>query len=484
MSYVLVGFLIIVVFVFGYCVWIVRDMWRWYHLTLASLILILLIILPFPTAGIFKSRSEWHRVKEDLEAQLARLEKEQETLKYGDPTTGEGVLALQARLHKHSLEAGRRWQNLRVRGDASEQNITLVRPQPEAEVAPGMEDQAPQDDQPPPDDTPLVPEGLIVYGFAESRIDDYDFRVPTFYLGEFRVQSSTPTEVVLQATAPLEPPQNRAITSGEARNWSLYELLPLDGHQTFVAEGSEPTDQWLFGRVDEDRLRELMGRVREETLDEYLRDGSRALPDDPPESRWVRVEFTQAHTITVDSPEQRGALDGDFFDGSGQAVDSRLQRGEDDELRFRSGDQIVVLEEQANLLIDQGIVTLVDTYYVRPLNDYRMVLRRIRHRLNAVNNRIEQLEFEEQVLQDAIAATDKMLVANQDSKLKLEKDVAQLQAESQAIETYNAQVQETLTSSRQRLRSLYLDNQRLHTELVEVHADIQQSLISPENESR
>ncbi len=478
MSYALLAFLVLLVLAFGYLMWQSRDTWSWYHLTAASLLLLLGILFLFPTAGTLRSRAAWHKVKEDLEAQLQRLEAEQVVLKYGDPVSGEGVLELQAQLHHFSLEAGRRWQNLRVQGGASPTGVTLVRVAPEAEIPPGMTaEELPAEAAAPAATGPLIPQELVVYGFAETRQQGVAVPIPTFFLGEFRVAASTPTQVTLEATAPLEGPQRQAITSGQAQSWSLYELLPLDGHDVYIAAGSEPSDDAVFGRVDEPLVRRLLGQgATEETISEYLRDGTRAMPDDPPVSRWVKVEFTRAHAIVVDSPEQRGALDSGFFDGSGQAVDSRLQRGEDGSVRFRVADQVILKEEAANELIDQGVARLVDTYFIRPLNDYQFALRRIRLRIQELAIRKQALEFEQQVLQDAYAATVDMLASNQDAKLNLEKDLAQLQIEGAAISSYNSEVKETLAGARQRLAGLYRDNVRLRGELEAFHGDIAEAL--------
>src|SRR5690606_37477892 len=193
------------------------------------------------------SRAAWHKVKEDLEAQLTRLQSEQEVLKYGDAASGEGVLDLQEELNSYSVEAGRRWQGLQVQPGSTPANVTLVRAAPVDELPPGMVPEQPPADPAagdpaagaePVDAPPLVPEGLVVYGFAEAQQEGLS--VPVFYLGEFRIQSSTPTQVVLAPTGPLEGPQQQAITGGQARQWSLYELLPLDSHDAFVAAGSEP----------------------------------------------------------------------------------------------------------------------------------------------------------------------------------------------------------------------------------------------------
>lgn len=486
MSYALLAFLIILVLAFGFFMWKSRDTWQWFHITSASIALLLGIILLFPTAGTLKSRSAWHKVKEDLEAQLTRLESEQFTLKHGDPPDspdGGGALALKEQLNRFSLDAGRRWQNLRAQPGASPTSVTLVRSAPPVEVPPGMEATEPPADTAPPaaGNLPLIPQGLVVYGFAETPKEGVAVPVPTFYLGEFRVTASTPTQVTIEATARLESPQAQAITSGQAGSWSLYELLPLDSHEMFLRAQTAPSDNAIFGDVDEEVVRQSLSRgVTDATIQKYLRDGTPSSPDDPPNTRWVKIEFTKPHGIVVDSPEQRGALDGGFFDASGQAVDSRMQRrGEGPAggtVQFAVGDQVTVLEEAANALIEQDVAKLLNTYYVRPLNDYSFVLRRIRLRLNELEIRKTELDFEQQVLQDAIAATVAMLATNQEAKLNLEKDLAQLKVEQAAIAQYNSSVKETLTSTRQRLSGLYQDNVRLRIELGEIHSAIEESV--------
>lgn len=479
---VLIVVITIVVFTAGYLLWKSRDTWRWFQLTAAAITLILAIVILFPTAGVLKSRRAWNKVKEDLEAQLTKIEAEQELLKYGDPSNpaeGPGVMALQSDLQRFSLEGGRRWPNLRMQNSAAG-SITLSSAAPEAVLPPGME--APQPPAgaaaaPAAPALPLIPEGLIVYGFAESQEAGIAVPVPTFYLGEFRVTASGPNQVTLVPTGALEDAQQQAIGGGRAQSWSLYELLPLDGHEPFIALGSEPTDDALFGRVDEELVKRLLGRgVSEATLNEYLRDGSRARPDDPPATRWVRIEFIKPHSVVVDSPEKRNVLDGGFFDGSGQAVDSRLQRGEDGTVKFKTSDQIVLKEEAANELIDQEAAKLLDTYFVRELNDYRFVLRRIRLRISELAIREQELNYEAKVLEEAIRATEAMLVSNQEAKLKLENDVAKLQTEKQAIKSYTTKVSDEVAATRQHLFGLYRSNLELAAELNEIHSNIAANL--------
>jgi hypothetical protein len=349
MTIALIAFFVIATFLAGYLLWKSADSWRWFHITASAITMILAITVLFPTAVVLRSRSAWHKVKEDLETRVARIEAEQKTLKFGDPldpAAGQGVLDLQSQLKRYALEAGRRWQNLTMQANAGG-TITLAKVELQPELPPGVApdaaDPAAAAPAAPVAPQPMIPQGLVVYGFAESAEPGVSVPVPTFFLGEFRVTASGPDQVTLTPANRLEGPQQQAIASGQARTWTLYELLPLDSHDPFIAPGSEPADDAVFGRVDDALVKRLLAQgVSQKTIDKYLRDGGRAKPDDPPATRWVKVEFIKPHAVVVDSPEQRNVLDGGFFDGTGQAVDSRLQRGEDGTARFKVADQIVV----------------------------------------------------------------------------------------------------------------------------------------------
>ena len=502
LSLLFIGFLVLV--------WKAAKDWRWYNLVAVIFTMILAIVFIFPTAGALKSRSEWHKIKESLEVRAEQAVAETKSLKFGDPSdasAGPGAIDLAQQLGRLGIEAGRLWRGLAMQGN-NPQSIQLNQAAPA--VAPGIAPAADADAPPPAPAGPLIPDGLVVYGFAEAQVQGVQAPLPISFLGEFRVTASTPTGVTIVPTGPLESEQQQLITSGQASRWSLYELLPLDAHEPFIAEGSVDDDDNLFGRVDEaivrsllkwtpaddDRLAELVElkktkdaagqqltdaemreyrdfSVRGETFRNYMRDGSRSTADDPPLSRWVKIEFTKNHSIDVDSPQKVGALEGGFFDGNGRAVDSRLQRGQDGTVKFKTGDRITVKEEAAKELTDvEGVARLVDTYYVRPLNDYRFVLRRIRLRLTELAIRTKELTYEKAVLDAAIAATEAMLVSNQQEKLKLEQDLAQTQKESKAIRDYHQQLQEEVKTTRQRLVALYQDNLRREQQLKKAYATV------------
>lgn len=477
MKFAILGVLVVLLIGFFVVVWKAARDWRWYQIVAVIFIMLLSVTLIFPTARVLKSRAAWHELKEDLEDDAAQISEEQQILKYGEPTdeNAEGIVQLTQRLSDLGVEAGRRWRELRVR-DMAGGSIILDRA-PDENVAPGLEAaDDPAAPAAPPE--PLIPESMVVYGFSESaaRMDsETPLILPTAFLGEFVVTASTPTQVTVQPLGKLAPDQVQQVQ--RSKSWSLYEMLPLDGHMPFIAPGSVPNDDEYFGHVDEALVRLVLGQgASEQSIQNYLRDGSRATQDDPPISRWTKIEFLKRHAFDIDSPLQLSALDGGFFDGNGRAQDSRLQVGGDGNIVFNTGEQILVKEEAADELINEDVARLVDRYYLRPMNDYRFVLRRIRLRLAELEIRKEELAFKDQVLNEAIAKTKNMLNTNQEVKLKLEQDLAQVQVEAKAIKQYASEMTDNVKRRKQRMNQLHQQNIALEQKLEQYHLEIQRRM--------
>lgn len=446
-----------------------RFQWRWFHITATIITCILAAIFPFFVAGSLKARSAWHELHEDLETRTATLKVEQRELKFGDEAVSggpAGVVELSQQLSRLSLDAGRRWRNLR-RTNVNNNQVTLVRPQPQAvegvPAEPAAADPAALQRQ------PMATEGLIVYGFAESMDQQIGQPVPTNYLGEYRVVSSTPDSITVTPVAKLNPAQLNGLNN--ATQWTLYELLPLDSHEVFLALGSSPTDDNVLGRIDAEAVnRTLGGNVQPGTLQAYLDDGRRSLPDDPLLTRWMRVEFIKPFKIDVsDTRLTTPVASGGYFDGIGRAVDGSLKGGDEQgNVSFKVGDSIVLKEEAAAPLIEEKTAKLIDRFYLRPLNDYRYILRRIQLEVTELRSRIEELNFEATVLRKAIDKTNGMIVIRQDRKNKLEQDLAQYKLERQAVEGYLAEMKQQVQQTQSRMQELNRNNLALEKRLEEV----------------
>ena len=101
---------------------------------------------------------------------------------------------------------------------------------------------------------PVVESGLVVdsvvYVFGESR--QTVGLVPNVYLGEFVVATNKDGLISLRPTA------QDAITRGDFETAAVYEIIPIDSHTTFAAEGSKVDVDSIFGRMDKAQISELL----------------------------------------------------------------------------------------------------------------------------------------------------------------------------------------------------------------------------------
>lgn len=460
MHFAILGILIIVVIGFFVVLWKAASAWRWYNIVAACITMLLAVGLMFPTALILKSRSAWHELHEKLEIRAADEVAETKILKYGDPLdpAGKGVVELSQELAKIGIESGRRWRRLGFQG-AANGSITLAVTQPITPVDVDPDADAAAN---PGADLPLIPVDMVVYGFGEDANSN-----PAFYIGEFRVTASTPTGVTLQPTGPI--PNTRR------DSWSLYELLPVDGHLPFIAEGSQRSEENLLGRVNDGFINTVLAGIKSpEVIKSYLEDGRRVRDTDPELSRWVQVQFTKPYKHDVDSPDQRGALDGGYFDVDGRAVDSRLQKG--GQVEFKVGDEIVITELASVDLVAQGIVEVKLDYYLRPLNDYRFVLGNISLQLSELAVRKKELENEIIVNQAALDATINNFNTVQVEKLNLEQDLAQTEVERGVMTKYRDQLRADVETMQAHLLELYRQNLQLENELKHFHRTLEERI--------
>lgn len=461
---------------FAVVLWKAASNWRWFNIVAIVLTMLLAIAFLFPTAGVLRSRSAWHEVLESLELRLAQVKAETVDITLGEAVGAEasrsgGLIDLQSDLSSLAIEAGRRWRNLQLKGASLNGPVSISLGPPPAD------DLAGQPAAPAANAQPLIPAETLVYGFSEKADDDSQIMVPDYYLGEFIVQASDPNQVTLVPTGTLEQYQLEWINDGRASSWLLCELLPPDGHVPFIKPFSQADDKNCLGVVDEELVRELLVDASDATRLAYLEDGRAAKPDDPPATRWVELQFTQNHRIEVDSPDERTLEDGGFFDGNGRALDAALQHGVDNGfISLKKGEKLLLKSEGAAELIAQGVAEELGSFFLRPLNDYGFVLRRIRLNLMSLADKKAELTAEELLLKEAISKTDQLLVANQEVKLKLEQDLTQFRIEKQSINEYKGKIAEEAQAMVAELNRLEQENAELEQQIEQKHIKIERQI--------
>jgi hypothetical protein len=326
----------------------------------------------------------------------------------------------------------------------------------------------------------------VVYAFLEEPLAQGQGALPRYYVGEFKVSQSTPETVTIQAQGQLEQIQRQMLANSANFTWTLYEVLPLDGHQPFLVEGSDkilPEDN-IFGSVDANLVNQLFsnrdvignmlsatplaqGQASERELfaanmvasvQEHLKDGQKT--DLPPEAnRWSRVQFQVNYEDVVDSEDAADPADVSAFDILGKAKDIRLHVGDGEgKVVAKKGEYAVVNFETQKEWENNQVAVEIDTFFVRSLVDFRFEIRRLRIRVREVVDRIKVVQEENTLLESAQGTLSKLLAQRQEIILKLEDDLAQVKVENTALDKYLAKQSEALRKLQEKASLLYNEN--------------------------
>ncbi len=421
---------------------------------------------------VFAAGVQDRRVRYTKEAQLAQKKAEDALarttqLLYGNfDASGDArkaVIPVRGMVRRLAAARGRVWrQLLYLQNNNSEFLLELSTGRPAAN-ADGLEETEPAAPATPAATIESLPAELVVYAFAES-VNEQGHPRPEFYLGEFKILQSQAGQVTLTPTLPLQSFQQEYIASGSATSWMLYELMPVDSHVAFAAEGSEPTPEAIFGRMDPETIAALFANIptennlQQKIIDSYVRDGTRATGDDELASLWVQVNMLKNHEIDVDSEEEANATVGSYYDSIGRSVDSRLKReeGSSVELTPEMNTELIVLkEEAAQELISAGKAELVQRIYVRPLNDYEEAFNQYVLRAQELFERITLVRRESSEIAKANEFANEMITFRQVENQKLTSDLSNVQKEiavlNDSLTTANGQ----LTELRKQMSQLY-----------------------------
>ena len=216
--------------------------WHWTQLTLVLLIFFSGIGYMFLGASTLKLHRRFRSNIAKYEKQLEEIERQNYELQYGTRDLP-GIGELEHRLQIVTRERGRVWRGVLPSGQVS----------PLGEVAI-------QVSQP-------VPHGLeqdsIVYAFETGDPNTSSPQGGPQYLGEFRVKAVQAGGAMLESTLLLGQRELQRI-GGSQGPWSLYETMPVDRHS-------------LFAEMSEEEKRQ---KLPAESVEEYLRHGTDATPDD------------------------------------------------------------------------------------------------------------------------------------------------------------------------------------------------------------
>ena len=402
------GIAILAILVLGFIVlaYLAAKTWQVWHVLLLAGIFVFGLGFMFLTAASLKVHSKF---RIDYEKQKRNLEQEQarhDELKYGNRSSGEDAIpalrTLQGDLRRLLADRGRVWRNLR-RGelgqDANGNNtVTVAAPWANAGTINKEKTEGP--------DNTLIPHvagltaGPVVFAFRETPIGSINqelrsllldgkslstggevtedeegnqqtstpLKLPTAYLGEFKITAVNPDEKTITMTPTLEPDEQQLQLIGDdTATWVIYEQMPIDSHDAFRGLTAEQL-RILFPRESFN----VPDAVYEQLIAEYEHDGEVAAAADEPERKWTKVKFTEGYVVDVDvqtpvpDPTQP-------FDSTGRAQAAAFQQGE--QTKFQAGDEALLDSATAQRLSSEGKVELMESIFVRQLRDYEQAFR-------------------------------------------------------------------------------------------------------------
>ena len=449
--------------------------WTITHLIMTVLVYFSSIAFVIYAGVTLKTQSEWRHIYNERKKELARAQMELILLEIGFAKNEKGEWisigeaeseAVKNRKSKRQLETeievtlkdrGRAWRNC-APSAINAAGLTLTTYVPDATVDPTAEGfVAPKNN---------LPVGSVVYCFREEDFTDPDdaanvMRIPTAYMGEFNVTVATDTTVTLVSAGPTTTAFAREWTV--PGTWAIYSTMPADDHDLF--RGMDLAKLKLF-------IRQPAGLAVEKynaDLDEYIRSGTTAKADDPPEQVWLKIKFEKPHKIDVDSTEKVVFTD-KYFDATGGTIPLLLRRNAATDIAV--GDELIVEKTEAQKLIDQGIAKETEKIFMRRLRDYAFLFRQIQLR------RLRIYDGDDTIKQDLIPIVasaqkiDEERVYREAEKAKLAADHARFAAEVTAINKHFQAVNARHSANLAELRRLYNENNQYAAELARLQGQM------------
>ena len=269
---------------------------------LLGVLIVLLLGCFYLAAGTLRVHSKWRSLANTLEAQIQQQQQQSELLRRGAPGRP-GIRQGRAELYKLLIARGRAWK---IGGGETPQPLgpdeapVEVFWQVQTDVETGtavIAFDAPESflpeqnqvlflfEQPPASQTGPQP-GAVPQGGGAAEPDASATAAESMarYLGEFKLPEPDRRrsdlqegQIALESVLSMNASQLQALAESPGP-WLLYEVMPMDNHETLAT-------------LSEDELR---ARLPAATVDEYIRDGKPAGPDDPEERRDGQANYVRA----------------------------------------------------------------------------------------------------------------------------------------------------------------------------------------------
>lgn len=208
---------------------------------LLGLILLSSLFLFYFAMRMLKTEEAWQKAVQSYDKPLEDVEKKLQLAVDGDTSATPPQLGLRdlgVKLHDFMVDRGRVWKNCvpqKVDAATGQSQVAVEFPDPHR-----------------------IQDKSIIYIFEEGDAGHY--------LGEFKVDGVAEKQITLSPTMKLSPRQLKQI-AGTRAAWLLYERMPVDRHDVFAG-------------LNQQQLAAMMPGVPADVLDQYVRNGQDAKPDE------------------------------------------------------------------------------------------------------------------------------------------------------------------------------------------------------------
>ncbi|MBA2117134.1 hypothetical protein [Bremerella alba] len=419
-------------------------------------------------AAVLRTESSWKKLAEQKDKELNQAVSQVELLKSGrtiNTQSGrlesvdspiDSLAGAKAELERLMYDRGRLWRDV-TRGAINNNQVGLTLPPVQSPAANnpggGAAPAASMQRSLAPDD--------IVYAFGQmDHPEDPTLTVPAYFIGEFVVRTIQNQNMTVESTTKLDRAQQQTLNL--PNQWMLYDKMPVDDHEVF----DDMDDAQLASLIRKACSRMgLPQPMQDEVLTSIQRNGETAGTDDPELAVMSKVTFQQDYEVSVDAQTDTAGITQEFEPASGLAVATFLKQGES--TKFSKGDQIVLStsRDPGKSLVDQGIVTVDEKIYIRPLNDFAFQFHAYKSQVEDMRDMAYTLNEDIKMLTEAEGIAKDVIAYREQEKSKLQTDKEKIVYEQEQIAEYKQKLLNFLTETLKVNSRLYRTNQTLVEEL-------------------
>ncbi|MGE0606737.1 MAG: hypothetical protein AB7O62_06390 [Pirellulales bacterium] len=305
-------------------------------------------------------------------------------------------------------------------------------------------------------------------------LDEAEYASGGRYLGEFEVTAAQDGQstVTLSPTLPLTAEQVQRLNAAAGGLWSLYETMPNDRRDVLAGLSDDQIKAML--PIPDDAGGD---NRRRPIVEEFLRDGKPAQPDDPADRLFVLLNFIKddaaaQQVLTSALAEARIRPADDVLKNKYHVANWDEFVGQEVPKMLKSGQVYEIEKSVADKLIGAEIARQVGpTIYRRPLQDFGVILREFQRELPLREAAIRDLQKE---LQDVEASTKDAnihITFNQSEVQSLETERDRLKKELALAEARSGKMAADLKKAKAAVSKTAKANRDLAVKLAKVQEE-------------